>query len=145
MALTTEQAFKVGFLLKCAEDGLTLRETNERIKQTIATLEKRAIIWPLLAGLGTGAAWLGGKAIGAIPGTLSAAGTLGIAAPVVAGAGGGYLLAKGTSADKHLVGDAKQDEILGEYERLADEARRRARLKQLQQTTGRRVIALSPE
>lgn len=145
MPLTQEQAFKIGFLQACAEEGLSMVETGQRVKQAIAfkraggQLEKQA--W--LPGL----AWVGGKAIQAIPALastgLTTAGVLGIGLPVAAGASTGYLAGKMNNTDgKGLVEDAKNEEIIGEYERLADEARRRSRLKKLQQDTGRHVVAL---
>jgi hypothetical protein len=152
MPLTHEQAFKVGFLKKCAEDGLTLEETKQRVKFAVRALKERGektAVWPLITGAGGlavgGASRLGSAALSAAPSLMSTLGTLGIVAPIIAGAGTGYLAAKGTNPDgKGAVEDAKQDEITGEYERLAEEARRRARLKRLQAETGRRVIALTP-
>jgi hypothetical protein len=150
--LTEEQAFKIGFLQRCAEDGLTIEETKQRVKLALhiargGTLEKRAIL-PFLMNAGTylggQALNLGGRALQTVPSLLSTAGTVGLAAPLAAGAGTGYLAAKALTPDNSVVEDAKQDEIMGEYERLADEARRRARLKRLQNETGRRVIALAP-
>jgi hypothetical protein len=148
MPLTEEQAFKVGFLKHCAEAGLTMEETKQRVKLAIHQLHEKQALLPLIAGLGGGAAWLGDKALSLgsalTPPLISGLTMAGIAAPVLAGGLGGLALAKATGGGKEIVDDAKQDEIIGEYERLADEARRRTRLKQLQSATGRRVIALTP-
>jgi hypothetical protein len=139
MPLTDEQAFKVGFLKKCAEDGLTIDETKQRVKLAIHVLqkakEKQAIF-----GLET-AQELAGKGLGLATTT---APLLLLGGPMAAGGLAGYAAAKGLHGNKDVVEEAKGDEIVGEYERLADEARRRARLKQLQALTGRRVVALSP-
>jgi hypothetical protein len=130
MPLTPAQAFKIGFLQHCAERGYSMEETHSLVKQAIQHKKSAGIkdLWDVATGLAS---------TGAIAG---------LAAPVALGAAGGYTAAKLPSmTDKNLVEEAKQDEIVGEYERLADEARRRARLKRLQQETGRRVIALTPQ
>lgn len=152
MSLTPEQSFKIGFLQACAEMGFTLDETHQRVKQAIALkrsgyqMEKQAW-WPWLAG---GLSYLGGKAVGAIPALaslgLTTAGVVGIGAPVAAGALTGYGAAKLKDLDnddKGTVEDAKNEEIVGEYQRLAEEAKRRTALKKLQQE-GRHVVALTP-
>ena len=124
MALTEEQQFKVGFLQRCAEEGLSIEETKQRVKEALYVMREKKAFFPELA---------------------SAAGVASIAAPIIAGAGTGYLAAKGFHSDNHdVVEEAKQDEVAGEYERLAEEARRRTRLRQLQSATGQRVIALTP-
>lgn len=148
MPLNDEQAFKVGFLLKCAEKGMTLKETHEQVKLALTQLEKSAQ-QPWYMAPVTGATNLvsnvAGAGIRAIPSTLSLATTLAFLAPLGVGAFGGYGLAKLTGPSKGTaVDEAKKDEIVGEYERLAEEARRRARIKALQKLTGKRIIALSP-
>ena len=157
MSLTPEQAFKVGFLYQCAQEGLTREETHTRVKEAIAQakakrgllgMEKEAALPLVLSGLGAlagGALSLIGRGVSAVPAALSAGTALGVGVPVAAGASTGYLAAKLTGNEgKHLVEDAKREEVMGEYERLADEARRRARIKRLQARTGRRVIPLTP-
>ncbi len=150
MSLTQKQAFKVGFLQACAEDGLSLDETKQRVKQAIAhrraggQLEKQAW-WPWLVN---GASYLGGKALGAagtLTNTALTAGAIGaVGAPLLAGAGTGYLAAKMNSSDgKGLMDDAKSEEIIGEYTRLAEEAKRRAAIKRMQ-ASGKQVVALTP-
>ncbi len=157
MRLTTEQAFKVGFLAACAEEGLTLAETHARVKQAIAQvkqgknvvgLEKQAALPAIAAALGSLANStmnVGKGVIGTVPGLLSTVGTIGVGAPVLAGAGGGYLAAKMVNNErKDVLEEAKQDEIVSEYERLAEEAKRRALLKRIQSETGRKIVPLSP-
>lgn len=139
MEPTTEQGIKIGFLQKCAEMGLTVDETNEYIKIIIDRLKTHMNTKE--AGVGTAALTL----LNGLPylGALGVGGLL--AAPVLAGTATGYGAAKITKTDKKdLVGDIKHDEIVSEYERLADEAKRRALLKRIQAQTGRRIIPLSP-
>jgi hypothetical protein len=147
MPLTPEQAFKVGFLVRCADEGLTPEEIAERVKAASA-MEKLSFIFPLM----TGAATAAGSFIGGLPGKAlqfagalaPAAGVAAVGAPVLAGAGLGYLGAKATASDSDDLEQAKQDEIEGEYYRLSQEARRNAARKKLQARLGRKVTLLSP-
>ena len=52
-------AFKVAFINRCAEEGLTLNQINDRVKTAVANAEARygtekkaAWFWPLMAGMG---------------------------------------------------------------------------------------------
>jgi len=140
---------------------MTMQETHATIKkaisqlkekQNIAAVEKEALFPAALASaIGAGGAMLDrgtrivGTGLGYLPAIASTGGILGIGAPVAAGAGTGYLAAKLThGAGLEAVEEAKQDEIMGEYERLAEEAKRRALLKRVQSQTGRRIVPLSP-
>lgn len=149
MPLTPEEAFKVGFLLRCADEGLTPDETAERVKRASA-MEKAAFpfVTPLVTALGSGVASgitsLPGKALGVAGAVLPAAAIAATATPALAGAGAGYLAARATSSDNDDLEQAKQDEIEGEYYRLAQEARRNAARKKLQARLGRKVTLLSP-
>lgn len=145
MELSDKQKFKAGFLLKCAEEGLTIKETHIKVKQLIA-MHKQAfnpldLITKPVGLIGN----LAGNIIKTLPSAASTAATIGLAAPVGVGLAGGYGLAKMTNPDKHVIDDLKQDEVVGEYERLAEEAKRRSRIKKLQEQTGRRIIALTPK
>lgn len=147
--LNEKEAFKVGFLMRCAEEGLTMQETHQRIKLALASnimLVKEAIPWYLQPFT-----YAGGKAmdlatagVKTIPSILSYGAAAGLVAPIAAGAGIGYGAAKFTTPDHAIIDEAKQDEVIGEYERLAEEARRRAKIKRIQQQTGRRIVALNP-
>lgn len=157
MRMTPEQSFKTGFLFACAEEGLSLAETHERVKRASAELRAgrnvagmtKEAIWPYLVGgagaLAGGAASLGGRALSALPSLLSLGSVLGVGAPLAAGAGAGYLASKLTTGDnKDELEDTKNDELVGEYERLSDEAKRRALIKRIQAETGRKLIPMSP-
>ncbi len=145
MELTDKQKFKAGVLLKCASEGLTIEQTHAKVKQLIQMQKQALGVLDIPARLLSAAGGIAGSTIRAAPAALSTAATIGIAAPVAAGLAGGYGLAKATNPDKHVIDDLKQDEIVGEYERLADEAKRRSRIKKLQEQTGRRIIALTPK
>jgi hypothetical protein len=45
---------------------------------------------------------------------------------------------------RNMLEEAKQDEVVDEYVRLAEEAKRRATLKRIQAQTGQRIVPLSP-
>lgn len=131
MPLTSDQAFKVGFLLRCAEEGLSNDETHRRVK---LAFEKRAILPQLAAGaagLAGGVASAGGKLISLGGKVMPLAAGLALLAPILGGGAIGYLSAKSTEGGPDLVERAKHEEIIGEYERLADEAKRKARAKRL--------------
>jgi hypothetical protein len=102
-------------------------------------------LWPWAAYLGGKAMDFTGKVLGFVPGMLSTGLAAGVGIPIAGGAAAGYTAAKLSSPGDNPVENAKREEIMGEYERLADEARRRTRLKKLQAMTGRRVIALTPK
>lgn len=141
--MTPEDAYKVGFLLRCADEGLTQDEILVRVRQARG-ISKEAL-WPsVAAATGSGVANMGGRAMAAVPSLLQAGTVLGLGLPLAGGAAAGYTLAKATNNNKNDVEEAKQDEIEGEYYRLAQEARRNAARKRLSAITGRRVSLVGP-
>lgn len=100
--MTDREAFKLGFLLRCAEEHLSPEETHARVKSAT-----------LLGGLGTTAG------VG-----LGAAG-LGLGAAAGVGAGAGWLGAKLTEPDMDAE-DAKMQELIAAFHQQADQARRTA-------------------
>ncbi len=101
--MTDREAFKFGFLLRCADEGLSPEQTRERVK--------------LAYGLGAAA----GLAIKA-PLAIAA---LGIPAAALAGAGAGYVGAKLTDPPVDP-DEAKKQELIAAYRQQADRARRTA-------------------
>lgn len=141
--LTVKQAFKAGFLLKCAEQNLTLEQVQEKLASCLAAkpMTKKAvnpILMKLLGGtsafLGNSAAYLGKK-------VMDTGATLALAAPVVAGAGGMYLWNK--TSPKPSADDVQHEELTGEYKRLASQARRKATLRQMQEDNPGSIVQLS--
>lgn len=108
MALTTRQAFKFGFLLKCAEAGLSTQQIQQHIDAAIEKLSFDPI------GMLTDAGKLG---LGGVGLALSGAG--------ITGALGGYGLAKATEPDADPE-EAKMQELIATYKQYADQARRNA-------------------
>ncbi len=162
-------AFKVAFLSRCAEEGLDIDQIHQRVKEAVAraekTLAKKAIIGPVLSGIGFGTGFANpdiiGKTLGGIAGGITgfvnspkndiktdllSAGTgatFGYNAKKIAPLllGGGALLAGGGLAAGKLLAEStddpmaadevKQQELINEYKRLTDKAKRQARFRQL--------------
>ena len=114
MKMTTKQAFCIGFLARCAEQGLTPRGVANKIQKAASLLSKKGGITDALSNvlrLGT---------------------ALGIAVPVGIGGGAGYLLGKmqESPVDKESF---QKKELLREYQRLARVAKQQTKLKRLRQ------------
>lgn len=96
--LTAREAFKVGFLGRCAEEGLSAEQIAERVK---------------LAG-DKFASFLGG--LGSAAGSVLSTGIpLAIAAPVALGGVAGYGLSRMTDIDDTDVAEIKNNELLDTY------------------------------
>lgn len=95
--LDARTAFKVGFLLKCAEDGLGPDEAESLAKEA------------LFDGF-----WDAAKTLGSV----GVAGA--ILAPPVAGATGGVLLSRATDVDDTDVEDVRRDEMVQELLRQSE-------------------------
>ena len=104
-SMDARTAFKLGFLTKCAEDGVSPEELQTRIKAA--------------SGFVTDAA----KAMFSLPGALM----LG-ALPV--GFGAGYVAADAFSTPTESVDDVKRKELMEAYRRAADRANRVAQRMQ---------------
>ena len=114
--LPPQEQFKVAFLEKCAEDGLTALEILERVKQA-QDMVKRGFISKLLAGLGGAASGAGGVLANyAIPAAL--------AAPPVIGGLIGHRLAKAPEPTDRSVEDLQHEELLHEYEKQTERLKR---------------------
>ncbi len=111
--MTPKEAFKAGFLIRCAEEGLSDEATHERIKTALFD------VGSIMRGIGSIGSAIAGPAL-----------LTGVGLPIVAGVTGGHLAAKAVDDDSD-VNEAKTDEILAEYRRLADQARRQTAMKQM--------------
>lgn len=98
--LDSRTAFKVAFLKKCAEQGLTLEETHEVVKQA-----------------------LNQKQAGVFRDSFSTVKNLGLAAalagPPIAGYAIGSTIPKLTDMEEQDVKDMKKRQLIEEYRRLA--------------------------
>ncbi len=152
--MTEKEAFKFAFLLECVSKGMTQSEIHNRIKQAKAELAGTAIEKEAAMPWALGAAGnLVGKGVSGVTNILKyilpqavnvgLAGAIGL--PILGGGALGYTAAKLTGGGgANAVEDAKKDETISEYDRLSEEAKRRSKIKALQQLTGRRIIALTP-
>lgn len=140
MALTSRQAFKVAFLQKCADEGMTIEETADLVKYASASLEKLAgavadiakSVAP--AGIGAGVGSLAGSPV--LGGMVGAAGPTeltkyllpkligaGLILPPAIGAVGGYLTAKLTGGNDESPDDIKTQEKVDAYRRATEATR----------------------
>lgn len=114
MPLATKDAFKLGFLTRCADECLSAEDTAERIHRG-AALQKQA-------GLGDAA-----SAIWGLGGTGLLAGA-GLSAGI--GGAGGLLAAKMTEKDVDA-DEYKKRELIQQYQEFARRARASAAKRQL--------------
>lgn len=116
--LTAQEAFKVGFLARCVEDGLSPERMLQSVKVAADLMEKRAFLGTLVE-----------KGLDAVKGVGGAALQYGVplavAAPPILGGMAGYGLAKATDIDDTDVADVKSHELIDEYRRQAEAVRRR--------------------
>lgn len=138
MPLSAREAFKVGFLARCAEEGCSAEEMHTRVAQ--AREKVGAFFWNMnpidAAGRTAGAV---GKLIGDLG---RAGGTAAVVAPFGVGALGGYGAAKLTDVDETDADELKKRELIAEYKRLADRARRHREAKAYrdQRVSSRRML-----
>ncbi len=133
--MTELELFKYGFLLRCAEEGLTAEETASRIEQArehIKTANPAAGIAAAGAGA-AGSAWLGNALSKGIHGGLGLAG-LGLAGATGLGAGAGWLGAKMTEPDADP-DEAKTQELIETYRLFAEQAKRNAQRRRVYRPT----------
>jgi len=123
--MNTKEAFKVGFLHKCAEDGLTPEQTFARAKKATAMMKVA----------GAGAELLGG-AKDVVGGAGSLLWRLGLPAallgPPAVGALGGYGIAQ-LGEETFDAEEAKKRELVAAYERASQQLER-SKQRQLTQT-----------
>lgn len=123
MPLSDREAFKVGFLARCVEDGLDRDQMLQTVKQAADKL----------AGfLGD----IGGMASGAF----HTAAPLALLAPPALGALAGAGLAKATDIDDADVDDVKDREVIDAYQTEAAKLRRQKAVRdyaRARQRTGR--------
>lgn len=122
-------AFKRAFLLKCAEDGLSLEETHARIKSAIEKLaqQKKADI-----------AGLAGSGLKTVmdAGLLAAIGI-----PMVTGVIGGA--AYNQLQPRESVDHLKREDLRNEYYRLADSIRRKTQIREMQERDPGSVVRIA--
>lgn len=103
--LTTREAFKVGFLTKCAELGLSQDQTNELIRHSADFVKEADMLSALRSLMGWGT-------------------TAAIGAPIALGLGGGAIAAGLSKSDLEKE-DLNKQEVINELRRLAKQTKLR--------------------
>ena len=119
--MTPREGFKYGFLLRCAEEGLTVKQAEVRATRA---LEKHGGFdaWDTAVSIGGG---LKDLALGGAGKALSWGIPLGIGTAAGAGALGGYGLAKLREGDTDPE-EVQRQELIAAYRNQAELARRKA-------------------
>ena len=117
--MTEKEAFKIGFLLKCAEDGLTVDQVESRIQQRASSIKKEAGGWDLAKSVLGGGINLAGK-------VLDKAFWPAVIAPPLLGIAGAYGLSRAQD-DTYDVDEAKKREEIAAYRRAIDQLNRSRR------------------
>lgn len=140
--LNEREAFKVAFLEKCAQAGLSVDETHTRVKQALRSAEAAQTRTkegdgatggnpiPFYDVLSHGAKTTWNKLLEWGPKAFIAAS---IGVPVVAGAGAGYGLAKMQGASDRDPTEVKMDEKIQAFRRAAARMRLQNQLRERQQ------------
>lgn len=117
-----KEAFKIGFLARCQEQGLSTQQTVSLVKKAAESFEKQALGSVINAGAG---------AAGGLAKSLAGIGIpLALAAPPAAGALASYFYNKATDTDADAVDNVKDKELADSYRRMADKLRRSQALRQ---------------
>lgn len=128
--LSPKDAFKVGFLERCVEQGMGPAEMLAAVKTASDVFEKRGFLGDLLGKTVDVAKGVGGAALGyGLP--------LALAAPVVGGGALGYGLARATDIDDTDVDEIKSREIIEEYARQAAKLRQQKDVRDYHQRVKR--------
>lgn len=133
--MTDRDAFKLGFLGRCVEAGLSGPEIAARVE---AAREKVAGFGAMLGAEGWGAAKSLGKGTAkALSGlVLGYGGPLLLAGPPLAGAAAGFGLAKATDIDDTDLDDIKDQELVDEYRRQAEKLRQQRAVRDFRRLRG---------
>lgn len=149
MSMTPKQAFKFGFLLRCADENLGQEETDARVKYAMAILSaeepcprvERSVIDRALEEWEKQAVVDIGSAIGGLAGLAKNLGFAGLAGGAALGAGGGYLAAKMTEKDVDTE-EMKKQELIAAYKQQAERIRRQMAARSYRQSKAPRAPKL---
>lgn len=122
--MNQDEAFKLGFLSRCLEEGLSPAETNQLAKLSSDYFEKQASaassVGSVLGSALSGASNLAGPAL-----------ALGLAAPPALGGISAYFYNKALDTDSNdAVDEIKKQELVETYRRMADQLRRAKSLRE---------------
>lgn len=116
--MTEKEAFKIGFLLKCAEEGLAVEQVESRIQQRASSIKKEAVFG--------GIANLAGRGLSLAGTAVDKAFWPAMLAPPLLGIAGAYGLSKAKD-DTYDVDEAKKREEIAAYRRAIDQLKRSRR------------------
>jgi len=124
-----QEAFKLGFLARCVEEGLSPEQTHNLAKQAADCFSKQAFMDfvnnPLKATVDTGKSTID-LAKSTIPLAM-----LGLAAPPAIGGLAAYMSNKATDVDDAAaVEDVKKQELIDTYRRMSQQLNRQQQLRQ---------------
>lgn len=123
MPLTEREAFKVGFMLRCADEGLSPAQTQDRVEKAAHFL-KRANVSPLVpSGLS--------HLVPQDPIRFKAMVNASLAVPMALGAVGGYGAHKMTASDIDEE-DVRKQELIDELRHWTRRAQEQQKAKMLQ-------------
>jgi hypothetical protein len=110
------EAFKIGFLARCVEQGLSPEDTRALAKSASDCFEKAGFsgfkdVLDTAKGIG-------------YPALAAAA-----AAPIALGGGAAYFANKATDTDATDIEEIKQKELVDTYRRMADQLRRQRKMR----------------
>ena len=108
--MTPREAFKIGFMARCVEEGLST-------EKTAALMEKAGESW-------LGSLLEGGKSV------MYPLGALALATPPAIGGLAAYFNNKATDTDADAVEEIKQKELIDSYGRMAEQLKQRKRLRE---------------
>jgi len=130
--MNDKESFKIGFLMKCAEEGLTSSQVESRIMQKVEMIKKAEGVSMIkkadgvLEGINPiGGGW------DVIKTVMGKAWPLALAAPWAIGGLGGYAVSKAQD-DIYSVEEAKKREEIAEYYRAIDQLKRSKRTKRIE-------------
>lgn len=133
--MTPQEAFKIGFLARCVEGGLSDEQTNalaKRAADLVGEQEKSASITEAAGKAIGGVMEAGGKVVYPLA-------ALALATPPALGGLAAYFKNQATDIDEDDVESVKRQELIAQYRRMADQLRRQKQLrdyKQERQRTG---------
>ena len=133
--MTPQEAFKLGFLARCVEGGLSDEQTNalaKRAADLVGEQEKSAFTADAAGKVIGGVMEAGGKAVYPLA-------ALALATPPALGGLAAYFKNQATDIDEDDVESVKRQELIAQYRRMADQLRRQKQLrdyKQERQRTG---------
>jgi hypothetical protein len=120
------EAFKIGFLARCVEEGLSPTQTGELVKQAAEQFEKQSL--PNLLSTGT-------TAVNGLKNSLVGLGkasvpllSMAAAAPPTLGAATAYLANRAVDVDDDAaVEDLRKQELIDTYRRMSEQLERQQR------------------